>query len=128
MIPNTGRFEGFKASGKLGTIEDQDLQNAILDIYQETIPYVLEITAYQHEVKGDLVRYILANGKKNKDGNNLDLDMLLSSENARLSAIILMKTDAGLVSIYDSLTAKSTRVVKRIDEIYGPESEAQPSH
>ena len=35
---NIGRFEGFKSSGKLGTIGNDSLKQAILEYYQQTIP------------------------------------------------------------------------------------------
>jgi len=35
---NVGRYEGFKSSGKIGTIEDDKLKNKILSYYQQTIP------------------------------------------------------------------------------------------
>src|ERR1044071_8155043 len=41
LIPNSGRFEGFKSSGKIGTIENKKLQNNIMDLYQENIPNLL---------------------------------------------------------------------------------------
>lgn len=36
--PNIGRYEGFKSSGKLGTIENDSLKQDILVYYQQTIP------------------------------------------------------------------------------------------
>lgn len=38
LIPNISRFEGLKGSGKLDIIENKDLLNLILDLYQENIP------------------------------------------------------------------------------------------
>jgi hypothetical protein len=35
---NVGRYEGFKSSGKIGTIENDALKNKILAYYQQTIP------------------------------------------------------------------------------------------
>ncbi len=32
LNPNSGRFEGFKSSGKIGTIENKELQNDIMDL------------------------------------------------------------------------------------------------
>ena len=44
LIPNSGRFEGFKSSGKIGTIENKELQNNIMDLYQENIPNLIAST------------------------------------------------------------------------------------
>ncbi len=38
---NDGRFEGFKSSGKIGHIENVQLQNDILDLYEEDIPHFI---------------------------------------------------------------------------------------
>ena len=35
---NTGRYEGFKSSGKIGTIEDDSLKQSILRYYQSLLP------------------------------------------------------------------------------------------
>lgn len=42
LNPNDGRFEGFKSAGKIGTIENKELQNDIMDLYQENIPALLQ--------------------------------------------------------------------------------------
>ncbi len=39
--PNIGRYEGFKSSGKIGTIENDSLKEKILIYYQQTIPNVV---------------------------------------------------------------------------------------
>lgn len=38
---NVGRYEGFKSSGKIGTIENDELKNKILAYYQQTIPNLI---------------------------------------------------------------------------------------
>ena len=44
LEPNNGRFEGFKSSGKIGWIENEELQNDIMDLYQEDIVSLLNST------------------------------------------------------------------------------------
>jgi hypothetical protein len=41
LIPNNGRLEGFKSSGKIGNTKDKVLQNNIMDLYQEDIPSLI---------------------------------------------------------------------------------------
>lgn len=36
--PNIGRYEGFKSSGKMGTIQNDSLKENILKFYEQTIP------------------------------------------------------------------------------------------
>jgi|GEM_PF-5339102 len=44
LNPNDGRFQGFKSSGKIGLIENHDIQNDIMDLYEEDIPALLSST------------------------------------------------------------------------------------
>src|SRR5882724_278292 len=37
-LPSVGRYEGFKSSGKIGTIENDSLKGNILIFYQQTLP------------------------------------------------------------------------------------------
>lgn len=41
--PNIGRYEGFKSSGKMGTIENDSLKQNILAYYQQTMPALNDI-------------------------------------------------------------------------------------
>jgi len=60
LIPNSGRFEGFKSSGKIGTIEDKVLQNYIMDLYQEDIPSLIVSTNAYTARKQRLFEYMEA--------------------------------------------------------------------
>lgn len=67
-ITNNGRYEGFKSSGKINTIESMELRNKILIYYQQTIPQIALIeTAYEKLT----TRYVdlLINGKEDEDIN-----------------------------------------------------------
>lgn len=67
-IANNGRYEGFKSSGKINTIEDENLRNKILSYYQQTIPQISLIeTSYEKLTS----RYVdlLMDGKEDEDIN-----------------------------------------------------------
>ena len=67
-ITNDGRYEGFKSSGKINTIENIELRNKILSYYQQTIPQIAIIeTSYEKLT----TRYVdlLINGKEDEDIN-----------------------------------------------------------
>src|SRR6476620_12001343 len=70
LVPNNGRFEGFKSSGKLGFIENSLLQNLILDLYQEDIPSLTTSTNGFTERKKDLFHYLAMNRKRNPDNSD----------------------------------------------------------
>ncbi len=45
---NSGRYEGFKSSGKVGTIENDKLKNNILIYYQQTIPNLISEATFMN--------------------------------------------------------------------------------
>lgn len=67
-LANNGRYEGFKSSGKINTIEDENLRNKILSYYQQTIP---QITLIESSYEKLISRYIdlLMDGKEDEDIN-----------------------------------------------------------
>ena len=67
LIVNNGRYEGFRSSGKIMTIENKELQNDIMDLYQENIPNLLTSTDYYTKKKQELVQYIAETKKRDKD-------------------------------------------------------------
>ena len=127
LTPNDSRFEGFKSAGKIGTIEDADLQNSILLIYQDNIKWLLMVTGQRIAAKQKLLDYLMANVQKNPDGT-LNYPELLATPRSKEMSMWVYTCDEYILSIYDALTLKSEYVIKRIDEIYGPESETHPSH
>jgi hypothetical protein len=59
LQPNDSRFQGLKASGKLYVIEDEELLNDILNLYQEKIPILLMQThSFTHFKKERLSPYL----------------------------------------------------------------------
>lgn len=82
LVPNTGRFEGFKSSGKIGNIEDYTLQNDIMDLYQEDIPSLLNSTNTYVESKKQFFNYISQNLKRVTDSTS-NLPVVLARDEAR---------------------------------------------
>ncbi len=81
LVPNSGRFEGFKSAGKIGTIENKELQNNIMDLYQENIPSLLLSTNLYTAKKQSLFDYIAVNRKRVTDSTT-NLVSVLSSDKA----------------------------------------------
>ena len=76
LIPNSGRFEGFKSSGKIGTIENKELQNYIMDLYQEDIPSLIISTNGYTAKKQKLFEYLEANVKRTTDNTTNFISVL----------------------------------------------------
>ncbi|MGC4103437.1 DUF6090 family protein [Ferruginibacter sp.] len=116
LIPNNGRFEGFKSSGKLGLIEDDSLQNTILDLYQEDIPNLMLSTNGFTERKKELFRYVNENRKKNPDGTD-NLNVIFSADRGQNYSATLMFTGE-ILSRYSICIKTAKKIIQRIDELY----------
>ena len=67
-LVNNGRYEGFKSSGKINTIENQNIRNNILSYYQQTIPQILLIEDSYEKLTSRYVD-LLMYGKEDEDIN-----------------------------------------------------------
>jgi len=76
LAPNDGRFEGFKSSGKIGSIENNELQNDIIDLYQEAIPALLSSCRGYINIKTNLFYYVFNNQKRLTDSTNNNNEVL----------------------------------------------------
>jgi hypothetical protein len=75
-----GRYEGFKSSGKIQTIENDSLRNDILKLYQEDVPYLVFAETQYNDMQKRVDDLIL-NGA---DNNKFDILQLLTSEKAKI--------------------------------------------
>jgi hypothetical protein len=67
LIPNNGRYEGFKTSGNMNKIENEELRNQILDLYQEDLPSLLIATSEYVDKKEELFKFIRYNRQRLTD-------------------------------------------------------------
>ena len=59
LVPNISRFEALKYSGKMGIIENKELLDEIMNLYQEIMPQLLINTDYITRFKtGDFSNYL----------------------------------------------------------------------
>jgi hypothetical protein len=116
LIQNNGRYEGFKSSGKLGNIENDSLQNAIVDLYQEDIPTLLASTTLFTKRKEMLFEYINKNRRSSGEGGDNLAEILLNDE-PRNICLSLWNTGE-ILGRYNAVIKKSTSIIKQIDEEY----------
>ena len=57
--PNIGRYDGFKSSGKIGTIENDSLKENILIFYQQTIPDLVATEEYVNSLQLKILDLVL---------------------------------------------------------------------
>jgi len=113
---NNGRFEGFKASGKIGNIENGELQNAIMDLYQENIPSVLASTDNYLYHKNQLLDFGIRNRKRTTDVNS-NLSQLLLSDEAQ-NICDFLSHPAEIINRYQSAIQKMQMIVRQIEDQY----------
>jgi hypothetical protein len=116
LIPNNGRFEGFKSSGKIGLIEDNELQNEILNLYQEDIPRLISSTNSYTERKKELFKYVAQNRKRNPD-NSYNLNVILSNDvGQNISSTLIFVGE--ILERYRNCIQTSKNIIAKIDELY----------
>jgi hypothetical protein len=118
LIPNSGRFEGFKSSGKMGTIENKELQDHIMDLYQENIPSLLVSTNDYTAKKQRLFEYLEANTKRTSDSTN-NLVSILALDPA-LNICRSLTFVKQILERYDACINKMKLIIDDINKDYGP--------
>lgn len=117
LIPNSGRFEGFKSSGKIGTIENKELQNYIMDLYQENIPSLIVSTNVYTSRKQKLFEFLESNVKRTTDTTSNLLSVLASDPAYNICSSLTYVKE--IVGRYDTCINKMKAIISSIDSDYG---------
>lgn len=112
---NNGRFEGFKSSGKIGTIEDKKLQNNIMDLYQENIPSLLAATDFYISNKNKFFDFTIRNLKRSADSTT-NLDKVLLFDEAQNISATLANTNE-IMRRYSMCIEKMQNIVYQIERM-----------
>jgi hypothetical protein len=116
LVPNSGRFEGFKSSGKIGTVENKELQNNIMDLYQENIPNLINSTNFYTSKKQSLFEYVNLNRKRLTDSTT-NLATILSSDPAYNLCLSLTFVQE-ILDRYDTCINKMNAIIRDINKQY----------
>ena len=117
LNPNNGRFEGFRSSGKIGEIENPELQNDIMDLYQENIVSLLTSTDAYINTKRKFFDYIDEHMKRLSDSTT-NMSTMLTQDQA-YNICIKLKAPQEVLERYDKCIAKMKKIIVEIDEEYG---------
>ncbi|TCC89199.1 hypothetical protein EZ428_15985 [Pedobacter frigiditerrae] len=98
---NVGRYEGFKSSGKIGTIEDDKIKNKILSYYQQTIP---NLTSRVNFINAEQLRIL------DVDAGNLSLNDVYTTQRMQSKYFNLQYNTNSLIATYEE-------VIKQLNEI-----------
>ncbi len=113
---NNGRFEGFKASGKTGFIEDEKLQNDIMDLYQENIPSLLSSSDAYIYRKNQLFDFGIKNRKQITDSTTNMAILLVTDEAQNLCGYLANTSE--IITRYDTCINKMKTIVTEIETKY----------
>lgn len=116
LVTNSGGYEGFKSSGKMYSIQNRELGSAILDLYQEAIPLLLNSTGSFIERKQRLTRYFEDHQSLGMDGRP-ETEKLIQNPPIKNLCNSLIYVDE-LQQRYDTCLALSKKIVDMIDGGY----------
>ena len=102
---NSGNYEGFKSSGKIGLIENKKLKKAILDYYQDTMPSIGSLEDISNNQFTHLLDLIRESSSKKEMFKSSVMDQMYIS-------IMLAKS---LLSNYDEIVKDAKDIIKEID-------------
>lgn len=114
LIPNSGRFEGFKASGKIGNIENIELQNDIMDLYQENIQSLLLSSDIYNENKQKFIDYYMSHVERTSDSTTNVATVFKQSPVHNLA--LPLKNTEEIIDRYNKCISTMNKIIKEIDE------------
>lgn len=116
LLVNNSRYEGFKAIGKINTIENTELRNNILDLYQETLVDLTNNTSGYVAMKREFHRLIYK-FREDEEGQQDNLVNLLRETEIRDFYRRLSYANE-VISRYEDAISKSQRIIEMIDREY----------
>ena len=117
LIPNISRFEALKFSGKMNAIENKDLLDEIINLYEEKIPRLVEIGNGTSDFKNGLIndyfdsRMLYADAYKQKL-----LDYLKTDERLRYIFQRAYKTCPYVIAEYKEVIEQNRKLITMIEE------------
>ncbi len=116
LNPNDGRFQGFKSSGKIGTIENKELQNDIMDLYEEDIPMLLASTTAYNNTKMKFFELVFKNAKRLTDSTENMIEVLNLDEVFNYSRSL--STPGQALERYENCIQLMNKIIEEIDKQY----------
>ncbi len=107
---NNGRYEGFKSSGKISTIENDSLKNNILIYYQQTIPNLISEANFMNNEQMKIL-----NAGQN-DLGNLSLNNFLVTRKMRSMYYFLEYNFRAATVNYESTIRQASKIISEIDK------------
>ena len=109
---NTGRYEGFKSSGKIAFIENDSLQDHILDLYEEKIPLLTVSTDFYKNQKLKFSDYITENTVDYPNGN---ITKIMASSPIKNRSKIYLASVNQIIANYEGCITRMESIVNEIE-------------
>jgi len=107
---NSGRYEGFKSSGKIGTIENDSLKNSILIYYQQTLPNLI---TEAHFLNNEQLKIL--NTGQNELGES-SLHSFLTSRKLKSMYYYIEFNFREAINQYENSIRQAQAIIREIDE------------
>ena len=108
---NIGRYEGFKSSGKIGTIENDRLKENILVFYQQTIPDLVYAETYVNTLQLKILDFRIDKSEKTS------LKNLLLSEKAQSLLGLAVHNFEVNIQEYEKALRQVNKIINEISEV-----------
>ena len=114
-IRNTGNYEGFRSSGKIGLIKDRKLKAEILDYYQKIVPTKDDRQAYYNSLVFKIADVFLEIPHSNTDPNTFYKAIMSSSKGKEILVNCGMQTDM-IIRLNNDVIKLGKEIIKEIDK------------
>ena len=112
-----GRYEGFKSSGKIQTIENDSLRNDILKYYQQEIPLV-DFTENIFNQNQNRLEEMLINSSDNIGNKPTDAIGVLTSTKGKLIIYFSLGYSSAVSRHYNEAIKQAKKIEKEIEKEY----------
>jgi hypothetical protein len=108
--PNIGRYEGFKSSGKIGTIENNTLKENILVFYEQSIPDLVYGEHFVNDVQSKMLDLEIENN------DIIPIRDLATSARMKSMLNIGMQNFESNMRKYDEVINQAKKIIGEIDK------------
>jgi hypothetical protein len=115
--PLNGRYDGFKSSGKIQTIENDSLRNHILRLYQEYVPFI-DFSENVFNSNQTRLEELMFNNASDKDFKESDVLKLLVTTKGKLILTFAIDYSQQVVTGYDKMLKEANAIQEEIDQEY----------
>ena len=112
-----GRYDGFKSSGRIQTIEDDSLRNNILTLQEEDLPFI-DFSESVFNGNQKRLEDLLINSSDAVGDKPANAIRLLTSAKGKFILDFALNYSTSVNKGYDGAIADAEKVIARIDKVY----------